>query len=627
MKAFLSTLLFAGMLIIPAASRAQTEPERVLQYDSHVSVEADGNLLVTETIKVFAARGQIQHGIYRDFPQVYQTAGGRSLKTGFKVQRVARDGQPEDYHLAKLPNGTRVYMGSKSQLVAPGLHTYELTFSTDRQLGFFDNHDELYWNVTGNGWILPIDAVTCTVNLPGGALATNLMAYTGAQGERGRDFTSSHEGNTATFTTTRPLPPGYGLTIVVEWPKGFVSPPTQLKRLMYWSRDNRLVIWGWAAVLLVSAYYLGIWNWKGRDPRRGVIIPLYEPPPGFSPAAVRHLRRMGFDHRAFAVTIVSLAVKGAIRIEQEKKFLGGKTFTLVPESGFSGQLLPEEETVLRNLVGDGAPIALKQENHATLRAAIEILTSQLTESQKKVYFHDNWGWGILGLLLSAGLSVWIVRDEIGLSIPAFCASAALAAVFAYNLCVRRAKAWVLGLCGLIAVIALQVLGVFPSPAAFMAAAIALGLVNGIFIHLIKAPTPKGRRILDHIEGFKKYLSVAEKDELTLEDPPERTLHLFEMFLPYAMALDVEEQWSKQFTDVIAAAASSPEQSGYSPTWYSGDAYRSIGAASFVGALGGSLAGAIASSSQAPGSSSGGGGGGGGGGSSGGGGGGGGGGGW
>jgi len=626
MKTLLSALFVAGLLVAPIAAQAQMEEERVLQYDSNVTVQGNGALLVTETIRVSAAGQMIQHGIYRDFPQIYRNADGRSLKTGFKVQRVLRDGQKEDYHLAKLSNGTRVYIGSKSALVTPGEHTYELTYVTDRQLGFFEDHDELYWNVTGNGWILPIDVVNCTVWLPPDAVATNLTAYTGVEGARGGDFTSSGEDNMATFSTTQSLPPGNGLTIVVEWPKGFVSPPSSLNRLGYWWRDNLTVVLAWLAVVLAAAYYFVIWYWKGRDPRRGVIIPLYEPPPGFSPAAVRHLSRMGYDNRAFAVTIVSLAVKGALRIEQEKKFLGGKTFTLVPEPGFSGQLAPEEETVLNDLVGDGTPLTLKQEHHATLRSAISKLTRHLGASQKKVYFHDNWGWGIVGLGLSAGMFWFVARDEYGLSVPALFAPAVLATVFAYNLCVRRTKAWTLGLAGMVGVIVVQALGVFPSPASFLAAGLAMGLVNGLFLHLIKAPTPEGRKILDHIEGFKKYLSVAEKDQLTMENQPERTLQLFEMFLPYAMALDVEEQWSKQFTDIIAAAASAPEQTGYSPAWYSGDSYRGVGTAAFVGALGGSLAGAIASSSQAPGSSSGGGGGGGGG-SSGGGGGGGGGGGW
>jgi len=627
MKTFLAALLFAGLLATSATAFAQAEGERIVQYDSRVTVQRNGELLVTETIQVSVTGEQIQHGIYRDFPQIYQTPDGRSLSTGFKVRLLRRDGQPEDYHLARLPNGTRIYMGSKSQLVTPGMHTYELTYLTDRQLGFFENHDELYWNVTGNGWIFPIDSVTCSVNLPKGAVATNLTAYTGAQGDRGRDFKSSSLDNFARFATTSSLPATHGLTVVVEWPKGFVSPPTKLQRLTYWHRDNQLVLWAVAAVPLVVAYYLGIWYWKGRDPRRGVIIPLFEPPPGFSPAAVRHLQRMGFDHRAFAVTLVSLAVKGAIRIQQEQKFLGGKSFTLVPKPGFSGQLLPEEEAVLQDLVGDGTPITLKQENHATLSAAINRLRSHLAATQTKVYFNHNWGWGMLGLLFSGGLSVWTLRNEIGLSIPAFLVSEILAAVVAYHLCMRRTKAWLLGLCGLAGLIVLQVLGAFPSPAAFLAAGIVLGLVNGIFIYLIKAPTPAGRQRLDQIEGFKKYLSVAEKDQLSVASPPERTLQLFEMFLPYAMALDVEEKWSRQFADVIAAAASSPERSGYSPAWYSGDSYRNAGAASFLGALGGSLAGAVASSSQAPGSSSGGGGSGGGGGSSGGGGGGGGGGGW
>jgi uncharacterized membrane protein len=160
-------------------------------------------------------------------------------------------------------------------------------------------------------------------------------------------------------------------------------------------------------------------------------------------------------------------------------------------------------------------------------------------------------------------------------------------------------------------------------------AVLFALANGICIILLRSLTPAGREILDQIEGFKMYLSVAEKDRLNLENPPERTPELFEMFLPYALALGVEQKWSEQFADVLAAAGQGPHQTRYSPVWYQGDSWNQFGATSFAGALGGSLAGAISSASTAPGSSSGGdgGGGGGGGGSSGGGGGGGGGGGW
>ena len=165
---------------------------------------------------------------------------------------------------------------------------------------------------------------------------------------------------------------------------------------------------------------------------------------------------------------------------------------------------------------------------------------------------------------------------------------------------------------------------------FILAVFLVGGLNFLFSELLRAPTVKGRAALDKIEGFKMYLSVAEQDMLNTMTPPEKTPEIFERYLPYALALDVEQQWAEKFASVLEAASASGQP--YQPLWYSGRDFThfgtGVGVAAFASALGGSVAGAIASSSTAPGSSSGfSSGGGGGGGSSGGGGGGGGGGGW
>ena len=116
--------------------------------------------------------------------------------------------------------------------VPPGEHTYELVFRTDRQLGYFADHDELYWNVTGNGWDFPIDRVTARVELPQAipAAEIKLEAYTGPQGAKGQDYTAQMQASGPLFATTRGLRPREGLTIVAMWPKGFIMPPVESAR-------------------------------------------------------------------------------------------------------------------------------------------------------------------------------------------------------------------------------------------------------------------------------------------------------------------------------------------------------------------------------------------------------------
>ena len=101
-------------------------------------------------------------------------------------------------------------MGNSSEAVPPGEHTYELTYTVDREIGFFPDHDELYWNITGNGWIFPIEEASAVVHLPKGIAqeAILLDGYTGGQDSVGTDFTASADRQSnATFRTTRALAP------------------------------------------------------------------------------------------------------------------------------------------------------------------------------------------------------------------------------------------------------------------------------------------------------------------------------------------------------------------------------------------------------------------------------------
>ena len=606
----MTTLLrhtFLALLLLAATVCHAAEYEHILSFDSRIQVETNGTLDVVETIQVYAAGNIIQHGIYRDFPQLYHGHLGLTTRTGFNVQSVRRDGQPEDYHLADRENGVRVYIGSADTIVPTGQHTYELTYTTDRQLGFFADHDELYWNATGNGWMFPMDQATAHVTLPAGAIATNLTAYTGAQGERGRDFTATCAANTAAFTTTRRLPAENGLTIVVCWPKGMVAEPSAMANTVHLLRNNHDFCFAIGGLLLVTALYSLIAYLFGRSPRRGVIIPRYEPPENFSPAAVRYLHRMGYDNRIFAATILDLAVRGALRIRQEKGRLWKQTFTLIPHRDFDAALPPEDEVVRRELVGDGTPITLRQEYYATFQAARDQLKAELASSQKGVYFHNRRLWCLPGVALSIVTLILMLRsEEFSPAIPAFAAVAIISSIFTVGM--LRLNSY-LGLIfgGVVMGAGLLASGVLLIPVWILLVIVLLVVVNVGFILRLKILTPEGRELSDQIEGFKMYLGVAEKDRLNLENPPKRTPKLFETFLPYALALGVEQKWSQQFADVLAAASATPDQTGYVPIWYQGDSWTHVSAGSFASSLGSSLTGAISSASTAPGSSSGGGG--------------------
>ena len=527
-----------------------------------------------------------------------------------------RDGRPEPYHTQSAANGVKIYIGQKDVFLKAGVYTYTIRYRVDRELGFFKDFDELYWNVTGNGWTFGIDRAEAYIELPPGAKILSSAAYTGYQGEKGHNFTVQSGDHDIVFKTTRRLAPKEGLTVAVSWPKGVVHEPSSQERAGFFFRDNVATAIGliWLAVLL--AFYLWVWYRVGRDPASGTIIPLYTPPSGFSPAGVRFVSRMGYDDKAFAAAVVDMAVKGGVLIQED-----GGDYTLVRREGATEALSRDEQLVIAQLFSGSKSVKLENENHTRIKSAIDVLKKNLKTELEKIYFVTNSGYltpGIVITLLGVAFVVLTSRDKFAAGFSSLWLT--IWTVVCYFLAVTVYTKWQaarggglkkwLGALGttlfalpffvgeIVGAIFLTE-GVSIPAAATLAA---MGLVNALFYHLLKAPTLSGRKIMDQIEGFKLYLSVAEQERLNLLNPPEKTPALFERYLPYALALDVENAWSEQFAEVLARAGT--ETQPYSPVWYSGSSWDSSHTSRFSDSLGSSFAGAISSSSSPPGSSSG-----------------------
>jgi len=559
-------LLALALLLSIAGARAD---ERILDWQSDIHVRPDSTLEVIETLRVQAEGEQIRRGLLRDFPTRYVDRRGQHVVTGFEVISVRRDGLAEPHALEKLANGVRIRIGDPEVYLSPGEYTYTIAYRTDRQLGFFADHDELYWNVTGSGWDFPIDAVSAQVFLPGNIDADSIAveAYTGPQGAKGRDWEAASGPSLATFRSTRGLGPREGLTIVASWPKGQVAPPGLDQRTGYLLRDAwpaGLALGGLSILLL---YYLGVWHRVGRDPPRRVIVPRYEPPVGLSPAAMRFLRRMAYDDRCFAAAVLSLAVQGALRIEQESGSLFNRTrkFTLHRVDCSVDAALAEDERVLRDRLFAAAPsVELDNANHVVLSGAKLEHLRALKARYMPSAFRANGVWHALGIALSLLIGVFAVL------LPAATAG------FGFSW-------WFM-----------------TTPGRTALAAVAGALVaNVAFGRLLKAPTVAGRTTMDHVEGFRLYLDVAEGDELKLIDAPPLTVRLYERYLPAALALEVEQHWAERFATVFATQAAA-----HTPNWYSGDAWDTRNVARFTSGFGSTFSSAISSSSTAPGSSSG-----------------------
>ena len=565
-----AALLFAllGWSLLAGAA------ERVLEFHSAIEIHADGALTVRERIRVQAEGRAIKRGIFRDFPTDYRDRSGALVRVPFAVIEVSRNGRPEPYVTLEQRNGVRVRIGDANVLLPHGVHAYEIVYRTARQLGFYDTHDELYWNVNGNGWAFPMDRVSAEVRLPQAVPAERVQveAYTGKQGARGRDFGAQAFDGGAGVEARRVLAPYEGLTIVVMFPKGVVRAPSTRERAGWWIADNRGAAAGFGSLLALLLFLYWRWTLVGRDPRAGPRFPRYAPPDGLGPAGVRYVDRMGSDDRGFAAALLGLAQRGALHIRHHER---GESYEIERRSAET-QWLPGEEALVRTLLpGTARAIAFGAKHDRTVQAAREAFNDALKRAFGARYFSRNTGSLALGIALAIASFVAMI--------------------------------------------------VLEAPILFIAAVTVSMVVSLVlFARWLPAYSVQGRRIQDAIDGLRQYLSVAEADDLRRMQAPPQTAEEFARLLPYALALEVENTWADRFARLLGSAAVAAAVSRY----YEGgfDASSGLSTSRLQSSLAG-LGPTISSASTPPGSSSGGSGGGGGGGSSGGGGGGGGGGGW
>jgi hypothetical protein len=591
--------------------------EIIHRFDSVVDVAKDGTLTVTETIRVRAQGNEIKRGIYRDFPLTFRDAGGTLREVTFNVLGVTRDGRPERYFTRRQGGVIRIYAGHEDVLLRPGDYTYVFTYQTGRQVRWFDGKPELNWNVTGNFWALPIYAASYRLRLPGGARPVRWTAFTGYLGDRGTDWRGEVGSNgTLTVATTRRLGPREGFTVVAEIPQGAVEPPSQATQFWYLVRNYRAWIIAAVGFVLVLIYYAAAWTAVGRDPKRGVIIPLFHPPKGISPALANYVHNWGFSRdrwRAFTAAALSLAVRGLLRFDESPDGLRLKAASKQPQAG-NASLPAGERAILSWVNGSQNGNALiDRENGSAVAAIGTKFTEAIENENKNKFFRRNLGYLIAGLVLTAAAVAVTalfggLRDQdlfvlfaigfggvwLGLFLVPILASLfrdlssgsviRIALTLLIILIVGSALASFVmemlpgGFSDIVPVLASVVLD-NPFPFTLVAGFAAL---NGLFLYLLRAPTALGRPVMDQLEGFKLYLETAESDRLNLQ-APEITAERFEALLPYAVALDVEKPWSDAFAAALTRAhpGDAEPMTHYRPAWRTGSGWSSSNFSSSV----------------------------------------------
>jgi hypothetical protein len=505
-----------ALLIYPAPAAAQ-RTLTIERFDATIDVSADGSLAIDEVLR--ARFTGSWNGIFRKIPIEYRTPQGLNYSLRLNVESATDEaGNPLKYEMSRKGHQREI------KIWVPGAQdatrVVKLRYTVENGLRFFDDHDELYWNVTGDEWDAPIEAAAARVRLPQGVSGVRATGFRGIYGST-EPAAPSVDASGVQIATDRPLGFREGLTVVVGWNPGVVTRPTAVERAAGVVYSNLPL----ALPPLVFVAMLRLWRARGRDPVPGPIVTTYEPPKGMTPAELGTLVDGKPDMRDITATMVDLAVRGYVHIEEiDREVLFGLfssrdyRFALKkPRNEWQG-LREHEGALLRALFAAGD-------------------TVELSDLKDKFYKHlPGLRDGLYGMLVTRGF--YTARPDR-----------------------TRALYVIVGAVGggLLAVssgVVMTALGM--QPIAGIAAGILSGVIAMLFGWVMPSRTLRGTRELEKVLGFQEFLSQVEGDRL---NRMVKTPQMFESFLPYAMALGVEDTWARAFDGIYTQP----------PQWYSGPA--------------------------------------------------------
>jgi len=502
-----SCIIFFILIIFTSPVFAQDFT--IQEFHSDITVNEDSSFMVKETLHV--KFHQLKHGIYREIPFKFTDERGNTVKTPLKVLSVTDDsGKDWKYKTTKKGNIVNIRIGDPDKYVE-GIQTYVISYTVENAILFFDDHDELYWNVTGNYWWSPIQEASAHVTLAVKNKSQNLWAacYTGGLGSRESacGYEASH--NIADLFTKRNLNPREGFTIAFGWDKGLISPPSAWKKFL-WKIDLK-ENWVFVLPFFSLIFMINLWRTRGRDPKvRESVTVMYEPPKynniPLSPGEAGTLVDEKLNPSDITSTIVGLAVKGYIKIEESKKeglIFDSDDFYLARIKEPDENLSPFEKILMSQIFSGEMPGRMVSDMKNSFYTSLDLLKDTLYgELVSKKYFLTS-PEKVRKYYITAGIIIALIG-----------VSAAL--IFASSTVVK----------GIIAG-ALTSLPVF------------------VFSRVMPAKTRSGASAYMDILGFQEFMNRAEKDRLERMGDK----NLFSRFLPYAIALDVVDNWAKAFEGI------------------------------------------------------------------------------
>lgn len=514
----LSIVIFTLALFLSLPFMAHAEEVNV--FSSAITIQFNSSIVVTENIGYDFGILE-RHGIYRDIPYQYQARGG-NYSLDINILSVQDESGAKVNHTESRSGGKlRIKIGDADKMLI-GQKNYFIKYEVAGALNYFDDHDELYWNVTGNDWVVNIKKAAASVSLPNLSINQDNLktaCYAGELGSSDQSLckvTMDQTNKKINFTYTGgTLAPGQGLTLVLSFPKGLVHQPSLGEIILKRITDNLIVF----LPLLVLIFLLWYWNKYGRDARgRGTVVPEFGPPEGVLPAEAGVVYDEKMDDKDTAATVIDLARRGYLKLKQseQKKVLGF------------------------NVSGDWSIIKLKP-----LDEELEVFEHNLlsaffegVEAKKEVVLAQ----------LKRDSHLMMKMKEFKKNIYN---SVTLKGWFASNPDKIRGKFSGIGI-GILVVIYIfadvfdmvKIGGTFGMLAVGLSAVLFL-----IFARLMPKKTPEGALLKEKLEGFKMFLTVTEKDRVQFNFSPAKNPEKFAEYLPWAIIFGVEKEWATVFAGI------------------------------------------------------------------------------
>ncbi|MFN8219115.1 MAG: DUF2207 domain-containing protein [Fimbriimonadales bacterium] len=525
--------ILVALVALVCARFAAAEAFVINLFDVRMQLHRDGGMDVEERITVTFTEDR--HGIFRFIPIDYETGKGvtrRMLVTGVSVTDGNGNGQKAE--IGKEGPNLRIRIGNPKVYVSAGTQlTYVIRYHAFNMVNRFaraddwEPHAELYWNVTGDQWEVPIYAARFSLEFPNSPNGKGVRGriFAGPYGSRAANTalklgdytdsgTASHlvlSSNRMTGERTAPLDPGSGLTVVLDVPANLIDEPTTAQLVLLYLLPNL----GFGIPLLALLAMPILWLIYGRDPAAGPTVVQFEPPDGLAAPEAGAMLDEKVDPRDVASIIVSLATKGFLTIEVQDRLIGSDTTLRLTGSGDESKLNAHESAMLRYLRTAGDVI-----DETDMREHVAPFASTIRSTI----------WSVLvdrGVYRSSPETVRVLWVVFGLAI-----TIALAA-----------------LCVLVSPTKEQL----PS----IVGAIASAIIVIAFSKGMPRRTREGSKLLARVRGFEEFIRRAKEPELNWMSQKHPDMALFEEYLPYAVAFGLSRQWSRAFEGILTEL----------PNWY------------------------------------------------------------